>query len=281
MTKAESPWQLTERERRQAAAAVVAVACSFIGPIGPMVMWGFEYLYDRRDLIFSATGVPIQAIASDSSVLKLSALSLPGGPSGATLSINTTLNNSARRLGIRKGDPVSLLVTGHSYVQAGRGLVVPASIGEQTKIIVPPGNYSVTAFGSKQESLFTTPDPYSAVDGNITLLDGNRKLALSLASREPILRASPQPFIRGSALNLPPVNPTVPVLARMRCPSCGLEVATSMVDHMLTCPSTVRPATYQTGPYRCDRCRTSFGSGQDLDTHFANTHRFTNWWRAR
>ena len=277
MTGAEYPWQLTDQERRRALAAVVAVASSFLGPFGPMVMWGFDYLYDRRDLIFSTTGVPIRAIASDSSVLRLSALSLPSGPSHATLSINTTLNNSARRLGIRKGDPVSLLVTGHSYVQARSGLVVPARIGEQTKIIVPPGNYSVTAFGSKQESLFTTPDPYRVVDGDTTPLDGNRKLSLSLAPREPILKASPQPFISGASLNLPQLNPNVPLLPQGRCPYCGRAASTSMLDHMLACPSIPKLPSYQTDPFCCGRCRASFSTRQDLDTHLATMHRFINW----
>jgi len=68
-------WKLTEQERRRAFAAAVAVASSFVGPFAPFVMWGFDYLYDRRDLIFSRTGAPVQAIASDSSVLRLPALS--------------------------------------------------------------------------------------------------------------------------------------------------------------------------------------------------------------
>lgn len=281
MTGAESPWQLTDMERRRAFAAVIAVASSFIGPIGPMIMWGFDYLYDRRDLIFSTAGVPIQAIASDSSLLRLSALSLPSGPSHATLSINTTLANSARKLGIRKGDPVSLLVTGHNYIQATNGLVVPARIGEPTKIIVPPGNYSVTAFGSKQESLFTTPDPYGVADGNNTFLERDRKLALSLSSRESILAASPQPFTGGASLNLPAANFNTPVFSQSRCPFCGRDIAASLPDHMLNCPSTPRPAAYQVNPFRCGMCRASFSTRQDLDMHVADKHRLGSWWRPR
>jgi hypothetical protein len=267
LTGARSPWQLTDKERGRAFAAVVAVASSLIAPFGPLVMWGFDYLYDRRDLIFSTTGMPIRAIASDSSILQLSALSLPSGPSHATLSINTGLDNSARQLGIRKGDPVSLLVAGNSYIQAPSGLVVPARIGEPIKIVVPPGNYSVIAFGSNQESLFTTPDPYRVVDNNTTLLNGNRKLALSLTPRESTLEASSQPF--------------APMSSQNRCPYCGRDVASNMMNHMLTCPSTPKSAGYQAGLYRCGRCRASFSTRQELDAHFAHTHRFGNRWRWR
>jgi hypothetical protein len=243
MTGPESPWQLTDLERRRAFAAVVAVASSFLGPFGPMVMWGFDYLYDRRDLIFNTAGVPIRAIASDSSVLRLSTLSLPSGPSHATLAIDTALTGSARRLGVRKGDPVSLLVTGHSYVQPRSGLVVPARIGEQIKVVVPSGNYSVTAFGSNQESLFATPDPYQVVDGSTTLLDGSRRLTLSLAPRESILGASSRAFV-GGTMNLPQVSSSMPLSSPGRCPYCGRGGITSMLDHMLTCPSTQRWAPY-------------------------------------
>jgi hypothetical protein len=281
MAEADSPWQLTDKERRRALAAVIAVASSFIGPFGPMIMWGFDYLYDRRDLIFNTSGVPIQAIAADSSLLQLSTLSLPSGPSDAALSINTTLDASARKLGIRKGDPVSLLVTGHSYVQAANGLVVPARIGEPVKIVVPPGQYSVTAFGSKQESLFTTPDPYRVADGNTTLLEGRHKLALSLASREAILAAPPQPFIAAAGLNLPLTSSSIPILPQGQCPFCGRDVVTDMPSHMLTCPSTSGPPAYGADSYRCDRCRASFSTRQDIDAHYTHEHRFGSRWRSR
>jgi len=244
-------------------------------------MWGFDYLYDRRDLIFSTTGAPVQAIASDSSVLRLSALSQPSGQPHATLSINTTLNNSARQLGIRNGDPVSVLVTGHSFAQARSGLVVPARIGEQTKVTVPRGNYSVTAFGSKQASLFTTPDPYRVVAGNTTLLNGNRKLALSLAPREPLLKAFPQPSITVTSLKWPQVNRNVlPVSSQGRCVYCGQAATTSLLAHMLVCPSRPKPATYQPGSLRCDRCFARFSTMSDLNMHFANNHPLVNWWRS-
>jgi len=303
MTGAETRWQLTDQERRRAYAAAVAVASSFLGPFGPMVMWGFDYLYDRRDLIFSATGAPVQAIASDSSVLRLSTLSMPGGEltlsrsSGqphATLSINTTLNNSARQLGIRNGDPVSVLVTGRSFVPtrngldvakrsgwavpARSGLVVPARIGEQTKVTVPKGNYSVTAFGGKRESLFTTPDPYKVVAGNTTLLDGNRQLALSLASREPLLKAFPQPSSTGTILTRPQANVISPWSAFPgRCVYCG-KTADWLMAHMLFCPS--KPKQAHEVLYGCDRCSARFSTPDDLRGHFAYAHPVVSWWRS-
>jgi hypothetical protein len=210
------------------------------------VTWAFGYLYDRRDLIFGATGAPVRAIASDSSVVQLSALSRPSAQPDATLSINTTLNDSARRLGIRNGDPVSVLLTGHNFVQARSGLVVPARIGEQTRVTVPKGSYSITAFGAKPESLFTIPDPYRVVAGNTTQLNSNRQLALSLTPREPLLRAYTPPaaasdrwsqaaaFLAatsaGARENMAPTT-------LGRCVLCGEPTGTNLLwHHLYVCP---------------------------------------------
>jgi hypothetical protein len=77
MVAAGSSWQLTDQERRKAVSALVTMASIFLGPWGPLVVWGFDYLYDRRDLIFNAGGAPVLAIASDGSALRLAALSQP------------------------------------------------------------------------------------------------------------------------------------------------------------------------------------------------------------
>ena len=185
MTRTRPAWQLTDQDRRRALAAVLAVTTGFFGRPAPLVRWGFDYLYDRRDLIFATSGTPIQAMATDRSVLPLSALHGIMAPRHATLSINTRLTDSARRAGLRSGDPVGLLVAGGTA-----GLVVPTRIGERMKITVPSGTYSVTAFGSRLESLFTVPAPYRVAAGRTaTLRGGSRALALPLA-REPLLTES-------------------------------------------------------------------------------------------
>ena len=125
--------------------AFAAVAASFLGPIAPLVVLGAEYFYDRRDLLFTPTGTPVQAIAADRSVLPLSALHDRTAARHATLSINTRLTDSARRMGLRNGDPVGVLLTGSGLARTGSGLVVPTRVGEQVGIAAPNGDYAVTA----------------------------------------------------------------------------------------------------------------------------------------
>jgi hypothetical protein len=276
-----SPWQLTDQERRQAYSALVAMASSLLGPAGPLVTWGFDYLYNRRDLIFNPGGAPMQAIASDGSALRLAALSQPAARPQATLAINTTVDQSARRLGLRNGDPVSMLVTGHTFVGARSGLVVPARIGEQAKVTVPAGSYSVTALGSRQASLFSTKDPYQAAAGNTTLVSGNRQLALSLAARTPLLGTSLRAPVQGISLNGAQASRNALLATQRRCLYCGQTPTTaSMLAHMLSCPSRPKPPSLSELPFYCDRCWARFRTSNERDAHFAATHPLVNWWRS-
>ena len=145
-------WRLTERDRRGAWTAAAAVASTFFGPFAPAVMWGFDYLYDRRDLIFGTGGAPAQAVAADGSQVRLSALGQADWRQSTPLTIVINLDASALNLGLKNGDPVSVVVTGHSYVQSRSGLVVPARVGEPVTVGIPRGGYSVAAFGSRQGS---------------------------------------------------------------------------------------------------------------------------------
>lgn len=276
-----SSWQLTDQERRKAYTAAVAVASSFLGPFGPVVMWGFDYLYDRRDLIFNPAGAPVQAIASDGSALRLAALSQPAAGPRATLAINTTLSDSARRLGLRNGDPVSMLVTGHSFAGARSGLVVPARIGEQAKVTVPAGKYSVTAFGSRQASLFSAKDPYQVAAGNTALAGGSRPLALALAARAPLLGTYPPARVQGTGVNWAQAIQNAPVLTPRRCLYCGQTPTTaSMLAHTLSCPSRPKPPPPSELPFYCDRCWARFRTAYERDGHLAARHPLVKWWRS-
>jgi hypothetical protein len=81
-------------------------------------------------------------------VLPLSALHDRTAPQQATLSINSRLTDSARRMGLRNGDPVGVLLTGSGLAHTRSRLVVPTRVGEQVRIAVPNGDYAVTALGS-------------------------------------------------------------------------------------------------------------------------------------
>lgn len=274
-------WQLTDQERRQAYDALVATAAGFFGPFAPLVSWGFDYLYNRRDLIFNLGGAPVQAIASDGSALRLAALSRPVARPQATLAISTTLGDSARRLGLRNGDPVSMLVSGHTYVGARSGLVVPARIGEQARVTVPAGSYSVTALGSRQASLFSAKDPYQAAAGNTTLVSGNRQLALSLAARTPLLGTSLRAPVQGISFNGAQASQNAPLLTQRRCRYCGGQIPTTgILPHILSCPSRPKPPPHSELPFYCDRCGARFRTRNERDAHFAATHPLVSWWRS-
>ena len=158
------------------------MAASFLGPTTPLIALGVDYLYDRRDLMFTTTGTPVQAIATDRSVLPLSALHDRTAPLQATLSINTRLTDSARRMGLRNGDPVGVLVTGSGLAYAKRARR-PDTDRREIRIAMPNGDYAVTALGSREKSLFTVAAPYQVAAGNTTTpRNRKRELALPLAA---------------------------------------------------------------------------------------------------
>ncbi len=298
-------WRLTEREKRGAWTTAFTVASTFFGGFAPAAMWGFEYLYDRRDLIFGTRGTPTQAVASDGSLVRLSALGWAGGQQSTPLTIVINLDNSALNLGLKKGDPVSVVVTGHSYVQSRSGLVVPARVGQPVTVAVPRGSYSVGAFGSKQGSLFTASDPYRAVGGSTTpILSGSRQLAVPLTAREPLIRPPVRAPLTLGNIKAPLGNRRLPAPSATTCAKCGqqIDASTTLLAHILTCqgrpashwanpwvigsavtkpvvtrsaaispnlPQTLRSIRERQPTYRCPECNAIFYSQKALDDHRA------------
>lgn len=286
-------WRLTDRERRQAFSAALAVFSTVLGPLGPLAVWGLEYIYDRRDLIFNVAGAPVSAYTADRSALNLTALSNNIAHSRATqstLSIDTSLTDAARKLGLRNGDPVSLTVTGHRYIQSRSGMVVPTRIGDRVNITVPSGSYSIAAFGSRQDNLFSTHDPYTSVAGDNITAHGRRQLALPLTPRAALASTS-----------APAVTPSWPkdgVLRARTCPSCGLAIAANPLNHALTCTrhpawtnttlsnrrttSTIRPPSAKWQPtlqpgFQCGQCYVRYITKAALDNHLRAMHPFITW----
>jgi len=139
------PHRLTDRERRQAFSAVLAVFSTVLGPLGPLAVWGLEYLYDRRDLIFNVAGAPVSAYTADRSALNLTALPnniVQPWVTQSTLSIDTSLTDSARRLGLRGGDPVSLLA---GLTKTVLEIVLEAEMSEHLDRCCSVTSVSVTA----------------------------------------------------------------------------------------------------------------------------------------
>ena len=88
---------------------LASAVSAFICPLGPLAVWVLKFASNRRDLIFSQFGTPVQAYTAEQSPLRLTLLATPSRaaqtPAG-TLSINTPLTGAARQLGLRNGDPV-------------------------------------------------------------------------------------------------------------------------------------------------------------------------------
>jgi hypothetical protein len=265
-------WRMTDQERRKAFSTVAAVASAFAGPLGPVAVWAAEYIYDRRDLLFDRLGEPLQAFQSNRFALNLSVLSqrIPL-PHAATLSIDTTLTTAAKKLGLRKGDPVSLVLTGDRYVQSRSGLVVPTRIGERVSITAPRGNYSLTAFGSRRDALFTTRDPYQTAAGDSVRLSGHDNVALRLNSRALLLSeqrptasvVKPRQFdgLRTGRLSA----------SHGTCVWCSRANVNNMLEHVLTCSKLPRTAA-RAYTYTCLQCRQTFTTQAERDNHTYSAH---------
>ncbi|SDH64096.1 hypothetical protein SAMN05192558_11353 [Actinokineospora alba] len=184
-------WRLTSAEKRKGVFASLEIVSALAGPLGPLALWAFEYLYDRRDLIFTQSGMPVQAFTARGAPLRLGSLDDRGSSQLGSLSINPALTPAARALGLRAGDPVSVVVSGHRFVQGRSGLVIPARIGSPLTVAVPRGSYSLSAFGGTRNSLFTLADPYTGVSGTTVQVGQHSSLDLPLRSRITAVSASP------------------------------------------------------------------------------------------
>jgi DNA-directed RNA polymerase subunit RPC12/RpoP len=245
-----SSWRPTGDERRRAFSAAMQVASTFVGPLGPLFVWAFEYIYDRRDLIFNQLGIPTHAYTADGSPLGLGSLAAPDRTAwSGTLSIRTTLTDAARLLGLRGGDPVSVVLSSHGYVHARSRLVVPTRIGEQRQMSVPNGSYSLAVFGSRRDALFAAPDPYSTVAGGNVLVSGRCQLDLPLTDRS---------TVAGQA-----ATDTSHRLVPGNCARCGQPTGENLLTHTLNCPTAV---------YQCPRCGKTFQWVLNLVDHEREAH---------
>jgi hypothetical protein len=61
------------------------------------------------------------------------------------------------------------------------------------EVAVPQGNYRLAAFGSRQDSLFTTPDPFIALGGNNLAVSWPQALAVPLSARQGLPAAQQAP----------------------------------------------------------------------------------------
>ncbi|MFI9815756.1 hypothetical protein [Saccharothrix variisporea] len=182
----ENPFRLTDDERRQGYALLADFTASLLlGPLGPFAVLAGRYLYDRRDAIFDRLGGrPARAFDATGRPHGLSTLS-----TGAlsTLAVRPVLTDAARGLGLREGDPVSLVLTGQRFTSARSGLVVPARIGQRVEVSVPEDTYSLGAFAGRAGELFTRAHPFRVAGGQAVTASGRSGMVLNLDA-SPALR---------------------------------------------------------------------------------------------
>ncbi|ONI83294.1 hypothetical protein ALI22I_32675 [Saccharothrix sp. ALI-22-I] len=239
-------WRPTSREWTEGTTmAVQLVSTLVLGPWGPPVAFLAQYLFTRRALLFDSYGGPAQAVNASGQAVSLPALRAAPATRQGVLSLNASLTDSARRQGLRMGDPVGLVVTNHTPTASAGGipggrLVVPARIGERVDVTVPQGTYSLGAFAGQRAVLFSRPDPFTATTGHTAVLGGRRlELGLPLAARP----ATP-PFTR----LITPVTATPPVM--------------------------LGPAVRAT---RCHLCSATYSGYEAQQAHHRNAHSRTCW----
>ncbi|WP_370942041.1 hypothetical protein AB5J62_23320 [Amycolatopsis sp. cg5] len=213
MTEDYSSWRWSNAERRSAVSVGIQSAAALVGgPWGLALAFGMEYLYNRRQLIFNSAGTPERAYSARGKAVSLGALVQRGAAPPVSLYLNPELTAPARQLGLRSGDPVTLILSDTGSTRTGTGLVVPTRVGERISLVVPRSSYTVAAFGARRDSLFATPDPFTTI-GAATVTPAGGVLQIPLAARQTIYTPAYQPF-RNRAL-----TPSPQPLA-CNCPVC-------------------------------------------------------------
>ncbi|GAB3900649.1 hypothetical protein ACFQ1S_10055 [Kibdelosporangium lantanae] len=259
-----SSWRWSDAERRSAVSVgIQSVAALVGGPWGLALAFGMEYLYNRRQLIFNSASTPERAYSARGEAVSLGALAQREAAPSVSLYLNPELTAPAQQLGLRSGDPVTLILSDTGATRTGTGLVVPTRVGEQINLVVPRSSYTVAAFGARRDSLFVTPDPFTTI-GAATVTPTSGALQIPLTARQTMYTPAYKP-LRNRAL-----TPSTQTLA-CNCPIC--------VPQYCTC------ATCMAHAYQRLLSPTRLGSwqGRNLDAA-APHHRYrvskSNWLRS-
>lgn len=256
---ASSPWRLTEEERRRGFSTTLQLISGLIGgPIAPLIVWAGEIVYERRHLLFSALTAPRQVLNLEGEGLPLKGISqrvdaasliAQFSPKREVISFSPELTKSARAVGLRRGDPVSVVLASRTFTSTRSGLVVPARVGERVQVTVPRGDYSLAAFGSKRASLFSVRDPFTAVGGSNISQGPRQELELPLRGR--------------SSIQAPVPSRTVPCLWCHK----SVTIEALAIHTRLFCPK--RPPLIA-----CPNCNATFYFQQALQEHERTQHPF-------
>ena len=216
-----SPWLLTPDEKKQSILAVAQAIASFVGPVGPLIPLAVSYVYERRHILFNQDVTPVRAVNLEGRVLQLSGsrqlnaarLLTRAIPGREVVSFSATLTKSARDVGIREGDPVSVLLTSNSSPTTRSGLIIPTQVGARVDLVVPKNAYSLGALGSGRHELFSKRDPFAVIGGRSLALGAASEFELPLTARDKVVAQPPPSRCLSCNETLPPAN-------MIWCPKC-------------------------------------------------------------
>jgi hypothetical protein len=215
-------WKLSAEERRRAVFTGIESVAVLLGPWASFAALGLEYLYNRRNLIFNNAGEPLQAFDGGGRALPLSSLAQRPAAPAVPLYLNPELTASARQLGLRSGDPVTLILSDSTTTRSRESLIVPTSVGQPVSLAVPRGTYSLAAFGARRDTLFATPDPFTTIDAHSFSVTGQSALALPLAARQTLYTPTYQP-----PQTVPPTCNCDACVASRSYPGCTCDLCMS------------------------------------------------------
>lgn len=123
---------------------------------------------------------------------------------------------------------------------------MPARVGDQVELAIPLDTYSIAAFASRRDALFTEPDPFRAVTGQTIMLGGHQALALPLVPRQPASMIRPAALVPSPAT----LGRTLPAAQRGRpraCTCLGCNPRARMVADPVTAYPTAAPSCWACG----------------------------------
>lgn len=177
---------------------------------------------NRPTYAFAVGGRQSEVKYQPDSGVKVNAVSLLGYDTDKTRKIAGQFDTSLfAGQGLRRGDPVALVINSTTWSSSNNGLVVPARFGEPFRIRLPKGDYSISAYSldTVQQQLV---DPVTAI--------GAKYLRRGVQMSTPmLLRERQSPMTPALLADLRRQQTSV---RSARCPHCGNILYVSF----LTCP---------------------------------------------
>jgi len=154
--------------------------------------------------------------------VKINAVSLLGYDTDKTRKIAGQFDTSSfAGAGLRRGDPVALVINSTAWQSSSNGLVVPARFGEPFRIRLPKGDYTISAYSldTVQQQLV---DPVTAIGAEHLRRGAQMTTPMLLRERQSVLTPTLLADLRKEQTSVKSAT----------CPRCGNLLYVSF----LTCP---------------------------------------------